>query len=349
MDSTLNEIIEATTDASKDLIHSEMSLSFNQLRQKAQEFLLQLVTIYENGDKYRVHSNGSKELMRLWTIYRDTQTARALALLQNNFALALDAFLDRKIILTYVDKQGNLLLYTEEGEIEILNKVTKNEGRGNFSMKEFGKAEQIQKLPADLRPGTEEDLIAAIHASVAEKQQVYQTGYERYDKVRKGLIHDKITRRYYWRLNASAIDFPENGFSLGEMAEAYANVIIQRDRDVTNATLESSLQVLYNRYIKSKKDNIPAILKGDVVVNENGNISLAVKGQSASTAKIGQYIVAAHYIVTMPNLTPNQLKEWLKEIPKINDYAEKIEQEAEKLTFEEILKNIPNTIPIVDS
>ena len=55
--------------------------------------------------------------MRLWSIYRDKNTSRTLALLQNNFAVALDSFLERKIVLTYVTKEGELMLYSEEGEM----------------------------------------------------------------------------------------------------------------------------------------------------------------------------------------------------------------------------------------
>lgn len=346
----LESIKKATIEASKKLVESQVNITFEELKTISKNFLVKLIDIYNSGEKYRVHSSGDHELMRLWTIYRDKQTSQALALLQNNFALALDSFLGRKIILTYVNKDGQLLLYTEEGEMQILQKVTKNTGRANFSMAEFAKAERIKELPAEINPGSEEDLISHIDKSAAGKATVYSTGRTRYWEVQHGKIHDKITRRYYYerRNDPRILNFPDSGFSMGEMAEAYANVVVLDDQAVNNDAIEFSLEYMYDNYIKSKKDNIAAIIKGDVSVGNSGRISLAVKGQSASTAKIGQYIVAAHYITTMPALTQEELAGWLENIPKIDEYAKKVEDEAiDSITFEKTLENIKIDVDIL--
>ena len=100
----------------------------------------------------------------------------------------------------------------------------------------------------------------------------------------------------------------------------------------------------YDNYISGHKDNIGAITKGDVVVSEDGKISLAVKGNSASTAKIGQYIVAAWGIIHMEEPPVIGIQSWLESLESIDSLAKKIEEEArqrgEEKSFEEILKNL---------
>lgn len=146
------------------------------------------------------------------------------------------------------------------------------------------------------------DLIQKIHQSASQRQEVYAEGIRRYNfnQSSKSNSSPEEKRRYYYKFNPPYHQFPPTGFSRGEVAEAYVKAVVGEDEDIKNAEMETSLQNLYENHIVRNKDNIPAIVKGDVVVNEkDGKISLAVKGQSASTAKIGQYIVAAHEISRM--------------------------------------------------
>ena len=346
MEVDLNAIKENVIEATAEIASSKIAIPYNELRAAAKNFLKNITAIYHSGNIYRSHSNGDPELMRLWSIYRDKNTSRALALLQNNFAVALDSFLERKIVLTYVTKEGELMLYSEEGEMQILEAVGKNAGRANFSSGAWKNAERLKELPAELKPGSETDLIQKINESTAKRSYVYQTSLIRYNEVQRGKIHTKEKNRYYWLKSSDPNhSFPDSSFSRGEIAEAYANAVIKDDNRITSGKLESSLKVLYDNYIKSHKDNIAAILKGDVSVGRNGKISLAVKGQSASTAKIGQYIVAAYYINQMESLSKEDLKKWLtKEMPSINELVSKVEQEAkekgEEKAFETILEEL---------
>lgn len=194
-------------------------------------------------------------------------------------------------------------MYTEEGEAEILSKVGKNVGRANFNASAWlgGKKGNVPQQYQKLMDG-EVDLIQKIHRSTSQRQEVYAEGIRRYNFNQSSESHSspEEKRRYYYKFNPPYHQFPPTGFSRGEVAEAYVNAVMKEDENIQNNAMETSLQTLYEKYIASHKDNIPAIVKGDVVVNEaDGKISLAVKGQSASTAKIGQYIVAAHEISRM--------------------------------------------------
>lgn len=341
----LDVIKQGAIQETSKLVNEEVNISFAELKRIAKNFLVKMSAIYRSGSIYRTHTKGDPEMMRLWTIYRDKQTSQAIALLQNNFAVALDSYLDRKIVLTYVTQDGRLLLYSEYGEMQILEAVGKNAGRANFSSGAWKNADQLKSLPAELRPGTEEDLISKINQSALKKSLIYTAAMNRYKEIQKGQIKTDLRRRYYYeRTPYRTLNFPDTGFSLGEMAEAYANVVVQDDSRVTNTDTEPSLEYMYEAYIRNKKDNIGAILKGDVSIGTNGKISLAIKGQSASTAKVGQYLVAAHYITQMDNLTQKELEDWMQTMPNINEYAQKVEELArekgEDTSFEEILKAI---------
>jgi len=193
----------------------------------------------------------------------------------------------------------------------------------------------------------EVDLIQKIHRSTNQRQEIYAEGIRRYDFNQSNKSHSspEEKRRYYYKFNPPYHQFPPTGFSRGEVAEAYVNAVMKEDENIKSDEMETSLQTLYEKYIASHKDNIPAIVKGDVVVNEeNGKISLAVKGQSASTAKIGQYIVAAHEIrMSMP--PAEGVQKWLESLPDIATYAKKVEEDAQKRAesnvdraFEQILQ-----------
>ena len=338
----LSNIKATTIEGSKALIQNEMAIDYAQLQAAAREFLIQLDIIYNSGEKVRTHSSGENELMRLWSVYRDAETAQALALIQNKFALALDSFLQRKIILTYVTKQGELILYTEEGEQEILEQVTKNTGRANFRASAWEDKGTIGKVPERYKTFAlgERDLIKEINDATESRKQVYQTAITRYEKVQEGKIHTKLRKRYYMRLTKpNLMHFPDRPFSRGQMVEAYANAVTQKEKNISNSDIEHGLEYLYKHYIKGHKDNIAAILTGDVKISDDGKVSLAVKGQSASTAKIGQYIIAALAIQDQPPMTIEETEQWLKELKnlsRIGSYAKKVESKG-YATLEEYL------------
>lgn len=347
-ENTYNVKREAIDISAKD-VHENLSEDFNALQQAAIIFLTEIINIYNNGSRVRIHRGGENEIMRLWSIYRDAATSRELALSQQRFSSALDKYLGRTIVLTYVAPDGQMYMYTEEGEAEILSKVGKNAGRANFNASAWlgGKKGHVPQQYQKLMDG-EIDLIQKIHRSTSRRQEVYAEGIRRYNfnQSSKSNSSPEEKRRYYYKFNPPYHQFPPTGFSRGEVAEAYVNAVMKEDRDIKNDEMETSLQTLYEKYIASHKDNIPAIVKGDVVVNEeDGKISLAVKGQSASTAKIGQYIVAAHEISRMSMPPAEGVQKWLESLPDIATYAKRVEEEAQKQAgdytdraFEQILQ-----------
>lgn len=61
----LESIKKATIEASKKLVESQVNITFEELKTISKNFLVKLIDIYNSGEKYRVHSSGDHELMRL--------------------------------------------------------------------------------------------------------------------------------------------------------------------------------------------------------------------------------------------------------------------------------------------
>ncbi len=130
MDENIYNIKQEAIDISAKDIHENLLGDFKALQQAAVIFLTEIINIYNSGSRYRGNTG---EIMRLWSIYRDAATSRELALSQQRFSSTLDRYLGRTIVLTYVAPDGQMYMYTEEGEAEILSKVGKNAGRANFN------------------------------------------------------------------------------------------------------------------------------------------------------------------------------------------------------------------------
>lgn len=344
-DDNIQKIREATIKSTKELMGTK--ITFNELKNKARNFLKGVLEIYDwtNFNLNNPLQDEHEKIVRLWNIKTDIYATQALALLQQNFAMALDEFLGRKIILTYVDEKGQIFLYTETGELEILEKVYPQHGRARFYNQMWGTAETFSSLEMENPLGSEKDLVRYIAEKMSTRQATYALGIKRYDEL-MATEKPRWQERYYWYYNLkngkSRRGFPRQSFKKGWMAEAYVEVVIHDDKNFTNDDPNVSLKYLYDTYIKGKRNVTPAIQKGDVTVGDDGKISLAVKADQASTARIGQYISAAYYITQKPDLTPEVLGEWIESMPRIDIYAQQIEKEAIELasqTFEEILKN----------
>ena len=204
----------------------------------------------------------------------------------------------------------------------------------------------MPKLYEDFAEGKEGELARLIQTSAAKRQAVYKEAVDRYKENQKYWnrsgnknVPNKPTRRFYYD-DTTPISHPPSGFEIGRMAEAYVEAVaMDRDGDMMGE-INKALRDLYGHI---EKDTVGAIVKGDVTVDAiSGNISLAVKASTASTAMIGQYIVAADKIRKMTAPPEEGWDKWLRELPKINSYAKEVEaaakEEVEKITYEQILK-----------
>lgn len=341
MNKNIDNISNVLQEEIKEEAYPEIQQSYEQLKKSANVFLNIVSQAYESN-KYLNLVGGDKEIARIWNAKYDQKTARTLAIAQTNFSNALDKYLDRKILLTLVTSKGDLRLFNEDAEVDILSHIVSDEGRNKFNPSYWNKARQIKFLPATLKTGESIDLINWIKKSVSSKKEVYAKGVDRYEEMLKS---KKWSRRFYWWYS-NRRGFPKEGFSKGQMAEGYANIVIENNSNFDNNTPETSLKYLYDNYIYHKKESIEAVKKGDIQIDKKGSLSLAIKYENASTARIGQYISVAYHISTSSLLSKESLNKWIQKIPKIHNFVKQFENESEEILFEDVLKNHLSNIKI---
>lgn len=330
--SLVERITEDLEQMAKEDINLDRKGVFDNLKQAAKTFLSSVTQIYSNFIK----DNNINLNKAFWSLeYKDHKMAQQLAIAKFNFSNVLDEYLQRKIILTYVDRHGKITLYTEEGEKYILKNVYYSTGRENFragSFKEEG-AEAIQEGESNIL----EKLNKLIQASANSKQKVYETAIQRWEEIKE---KDQKLSKYYWKSDVNKRRlYTRTFFSRGEISEGYVNAVVQEDKNIQNGSIEKGLKVLYQNYIKGKKDNIKAIVKGDVKVDKQGKISLAVKSFSASTAMIGQYLTVAHKILSMKENDFN-LNNIVNELPQVDKYFKSIFKKKEEDFLQELMDDL---------
>lgn len=324
-------LVDTITEMAKEDINLNREYSLENLKLAAKTFLSSVTQIYSNFIK----NNNINLNKAFWALeYKDNEIARQLAITKFNFSNALDKYAQRKIILTYVDRNGKITLYTESGEEYILKQVYYSTGRERFKVGSFKskRAEAIQEGESNIF----ETLNKLIQKSAKSKQEVYKTAIKRWGETKK---KDQQLSKYYWRSDVNKRRlYASTFFSRGEISEGYVNAVIQEDDKIQNESIDKGLKVLYENYIKGKKDNIKAIVKGDVQIDEQGKISLAVKSFAADTAMIGQYLTIAHTILSMKESDFN-LESIAKDLPQVDKYFKSIFKEKENKDFLQELMN----------
>lgn len=219
------------------------------------------------------------------------------------FEEAVNIFLGREVILTFVDNEGNLII-TEPGKktrqyYRNLTSLMGSDGRATF-----------KKVGSKYQAG--QDIYEKYLSTqvISQKKQVYQKALERYDKdageqqdtMRYKMLDPEAQHTFYWRTRR---DHPQflyyykgvglKKYNKGHIAQAYANLIISRKALFLYANLQDSLSILFNEI---SLDSVPAIFKGDISQGASDPVQFAIKNyNSASTAALGPYIGVAYYLV----------------------------------------------------
>ncbi len=220
-----------------------------------------------------------------------------------DFEQAVNSFLGREIILTFVDNQGNLIL-VEPGKktrqyYRNLTSLMGSDGRATF--KQVGNKYQAGQDFYEKYLSTQ---------AIAQKKQVYQKALQRFNKgageqsdtMRYKLLDPAAKNTFYWRTRRDAPQFLYyykgaglKKYNKGHIAQAYANLIISRKALFLYADLQDSLSILFNEI---SLDSVPAIFKGDISQGASDPVQFAIKNyNSASTAALGPYIGVAYYLV----------------------------------------------------
>lgn len=337
----VEKIIEQRTI--ENITQEEISISFPLLQKAANEFLIE-INIASNSSSHQTLMQKLQAITdKIKLLYGNmrassTYTQQVLAA-QHKFENALNNFLKRKIYLTYVEEDGNIIAYDEVAIEQIYQQATGNVGRGNINP-------NILKNITNVNNDTT-SINKEIQKSVAKRQQVYLTAIQRWEEneEEKNKKYNPSFHTFYWRLfdDRHITGWTNKIDSRGVIAEGYAEAVINNEKDVLNTSIESSLFNLWHNYIK--KDSIPAAVKGDITLKDDGSMQFAIKEGQFSTAKVGQYINLAYNITQLSNnITRQNFYLALPKLLSLGKTSSKIvdilNSEAEDIVFQLVKANL---------
>jgi hypothetical protein len=311
----VQQVLEERT--AQDL-HSNTHQDFLILQQKALKFLTNIQnysTLFETSKKRIAMQSIKKNLSTFYGLMKqDTELTQKIIMEAHEFEGAVNKFLNRTMYLSYVNDDGGILFLDEAHTGELYKTATANAGRGNISKT---KITDINDLS--------EELNKKIQKSVLRNRPVYMSALQRWNKPNFG-----YQKHFYYKVDGNWKP-SRRVRTKGRIAEAYVQLVVD---DEKSKTIEYGLQLLDNRI---EIDNIPAVVKGDVVYDMSGNVHFAVKEGSFSTAKIGSYYFLALNIVDIKNPpTVEQFQQALPKLVRISAIADKIIDEMNKEAEESV-------------
>lgn len=315
-------------------------------------------------------SSLASRIVGLSAIIRDNgsaSTIREIEVLSHNFETKLNQFLGRAVPITHVDMNiergtaGTITILSQQEMISLYRTARKGTGLSakltqqsllSHTDTKFGNqflAEQLKKLQKEIDQHTR------------NLQSVFTEALRRWKKsptMNYAKKHSNQIPNIYWYLPFKNPKIKQIGWSQkigglkedvasgGQFGQQWVNLVINNHNKVAsnipqyvkneyNSKLEEALQV----FVQYQADSVPGILIGDIKVQSDSRISLAVKqGRGFNAASIGGNIVIAFAFLKQsdirwlqPELLKKQLEEWLpKKLQQVdweNIYAALIGQE----------------------
>lgn len=298
----VQEIVKNNTV--ETIAEQESKTTFIHLQKAANTFLNELALLSNTPSHGSLLQKLQTTSDMINTLYGDMRASSSYTQqvlhLQHQFENELNKFLNRTIYLTYVGEEGEIIAYDNVAVGQIYKQATANLGRGNISAKTLNSVLNTDKQVQDINE--------TLRKSVAKRKQVYLTAVKRWESNSNegNKKYNPSLHTFYWRLfnNNQITGWTEKITSRGIIAEGYAEAVINNSENVINSAMETSLFNLWHNYIK--KDSVPAAVKGDVVLKDDGSIQFAIKEGQFSTAKVGQYINLAYNILQLSSDTTRQ-------------------------------------------
>ena len=301
----------------EDLVSQSLADSGRQefliLQQKAQKFLTNIKNysdLFESSTKRIAYTSIRANLSKVYSLMKkDIELTQNLILEAHNFEGAVNEFLNRTMYLTYVQDDGTILFLDEAHTGDLYRTATANAGRGNIGKDKINNFNDLV-----------EELNNVIQKSVAKNKPIYKNALNRWEKKNFG-----YRKHFYYQLEGKW--YPSRRVrTKGRIAEAYVQLVVDNN---TTVDKEYGLYLLDSRI---DIDNIPAVVKGDVVFDESGNVHFAVKEGSFSTAKISSYYYLALNIVAIKN--PPSKEEFQQALPKLVRISQTADKIIEKMNQE---------------
>lgn len=289
----------------------------------------------------------------------NTEKAQILAPLLHDFDTALNKFLKRIIILTYVSPDGEVFFRTSVEQREIYKNVTQETSKERFRA----------KLPIEmLRQKTSQDLKKIQDRFDVQKKgrvSVYRMALYRFR--RKDIDYKKRNpsrqNTFYYRLASNRMRSSKvtgAGFIAGAYLEAVLNDIpgtsVSQSFRYTKGThsydknkeMEDALRA-FSRLKGLKIEHIPGVYKGDVTLYKVQDLfpdmkTVQLASKSMNTASIQSFtpsLRVALNILAMGDTPSNKLIQGA--IPQLDAVNKKSILKANQILINEILKGLDNS------
>lgn len=321
---------------------------FEQLKLAANNFIVEVQKLYDNA----IHTSQLIKMSKIKTglqyfyqyMKNSERFTRQILELQHYFESQVNNFLGRTFYLSWVNEEGHIL-YLDEAKIGQLykTKATRASGRGNISK------ETMQKLN---NQDLEKSLQDRFQKSENLRKHVFKIAVARWqanrDKENNPFWANKYYSTFWWRNESQGTEKWGHSRKIpnkGTIAQGYVGAVINEDEKVTNVNIQSALKYLYENHIEL--NSIPAIVKGDVVWNQNGNIQFAVKEGSFSTARFGQYFNVALNIRNMEKMSVEDFKKELPKMVKTYEISNNILLDIFNKTQNQINQEVGSVAPLV--
>ncbi len=342
-----NNMIEGTAAG----IAKEEDPPYKTLQESAKVFLngvqelIEGTKINNRTDMLKNISKGSiLELeKRMAKSNQNTQTALGY---QHVFEEQLNVFFGRTIYLTYVTDDGNINYYNEA----TIGRLYRERARAGSGKGKFNKSIINEKKMNDgsISEGFEtkdlqEELKERLEKSQMDKQFVYVTALQRYNNTTskpEDYHYNFPEKTFYWHYSSTYLGHTEKINNRGDISEWYVDAVVNEDRNITENYLERSLQELWKRYGKGKRDIAYGIIKGDITLKTDGSIQFAVKYGEFDSAKIGQFVRMAYNILQLKSFTKEELEKNLSSISRYMYNTDKLEQYFKDVATEEAKEEI---------
>lgn len=304
-----------------------------QIKKAAFYFTTEVQRAYENA----IHNLGliQKESFKngrqiLYNYMRQNANfTRQLLELQHYFEAQLDNFLGRTIYFTWVDQRSGNILYLDEAETgQVYKKASvASHGYGVGSIKgtsvmsvvkaHSNKETRLTQVITSATNTMEQTLRQKLQNSQHKRKFVYLNAVLRTHQPKSG-------NRFWWRpSNQRRRTYTISFNGTGRIAQGYVDAVVNEDPNVEayseGDALENSLKYLYLNHIEI--ENIEGIIKGDVVMQSNGNIQFAVKTGNFNTASFGSAYILATQIQRNNFLNKKDLQDKLPELVKTEKAA----------------------------
>ena len=341
-----SEIEKIVTEITTKAVLEEETEAFNELKLASEKFLKEIQTasyLSSTDDLITQMTTMQGKVSVFYSNMRnvyDSDYTRKVLKLQHEYENALNKFFEREIYLTYVDENGNIIAYGDEAIGKVYEKATRNAGRGNLNKKAL---EDVTNFNSEM-----DEINRKLAKSAEARRNVYLTAIYRWEfyehngekEVKTANYpNENYFHRYYWQKTNNSYGESKRISSRGVIAEAYADAVINENKSLLgNLEGDSGALSALNNLIE--KDNIPASLKGDIVLDSNNKIQFAVKEGNFSTAMIGQYINIAYNITKIIATNKTELILALPKLVKNNNIADGIVNAINNKGVEEAINYI---------